>query len=353
MIKSALKKRYLSLTFAIFFVFLISTIVAWKITQSVAEQESKNRFYQSSLNIQSWVQIKLNLYILGAEGLSGLIEGSDNVRRDEWSTYIKKVNLIKDYPGISSINYVEKVENKDKLAFEESVRKDTSLNPKGYPDFNIYPDGERNEYFIVKYIEPLEGREKALGFDLGSESKRLKALERARDSGKASSTGKIILATTNSPGFGLLIPIYKTGTNLNNLEEKRTNIKGFVYPIFRGSEMFQAVYGKTDLFPNLDFEIYQNDNLTEKNLLYDHDSDLKISQINNQSRLITKETIKIDSQKWVILIATKDGLGLTKSQQLLPTVVLISGLSFSFVFLFLFIHRIKQDFSIKKSEAKD
>lgn len=353
MIKSALKKRYLSLTFAIFFVFLISTIVAWKITQDVAEQESKNRFYQDSLNIQSLVQIKLNLYILGAEGLSGLIEGNNNVKRDEWSTYIKRVNLIKGYPGISSINYVEKVENKDKLAFEESVRKDTSLNPKGYPDFNIYPDGERNEYFIVKYIEPFEDREKALGFDLGSESKRLKALERARDSGKASSTGKIILPTTNAPGFGLLIPVYEKGTKTDSLEERKANIKGFIYPIFRGNDIFEASYGETDLFPGVDFEIYDSEDLSEKNLLYDHDPNYKISESMTESEPNTKESLSIGSEKWIILIATKDGLGLTKSQEALPTVVLISGLSFSFVFLFLFIHRIKQDFSIKKSEAKD
>lgn len=325
--------------FLLFIIFLVSTFIAWRVTSDVVEQESKNIFYQNSLNIQNWVQAKLNLYTLGAEGLSGFIEGNDNVRRDEWLTYIKRVNLIEDYPGISSVNYVEKVESKNKKAFIESVRKDTSLNSKGYPDFNIYPDGERDEYFVIKYVEPFEGKEKALGFDLGSESKRLQALEKARDSGKTSSTGKITLVTTNAPGFGLLIPVYNTKINASSTpEERRINIKGFVYSVFRGDEMFKAAYRKVDLFPGVDFEIYDSENLSEENLLYDRNPSRKISESMTKPGLNAKETIIIDSQKWIILISATEGFSLTKSQEVLPTVVLISGLVFSFIFLGTYLH---------------
>lgn len=332
MYRTALHNRFLVSTFIIFFVFLIATFFAWKITSGVVEQESKNRFSQNSLNIQALIQVKLNLYILGAEGLSGLIEGSDDVRRDEWSTYIKKVKLIENYPGISSLNYVEKVIDKGKLAFVESVRKD-------YPNFNIYPDGEREEYFIIKYVEPFEGREKALGFDLGSESKRLQSLEKARDSGKTSSTGKIILATTNAPGFGLLTPVYNSKINADSTpEERKVNIKGFIYSIFRGNEMFKILYGKTDPFPDLDFEIYDSENTSKDNLLYDHDPNHVISE----SHIMTRETITVGGQLWTILICSKNQPMLTKSQEALPMVVLVSGLTFSFIFLGLFLRRFKQ-----------
>ncbi|OGG26104.1 hypothetical protein A2960_03865 [Candidatus Gottesmanbacteria bacterium RIFCSPLOWO2_01_FULL_39_12b] len=345
--KSVLHNRFLYTASIIFLVFLAATLFAYKITSDVAQQESRNRFYQDSLKIQNWVQVKLNLYILGAEGLSGLMEGSDDVRRDEWSTYIKKVKLIKDYPGISSINYVEKVENNNKKAFVESVRKDTSLNPKGYPDFNIYPETDKAEYFVVKYIEPFEDREKALGFDLGSEDKRLQALERARNSGKASSTGKIILATTNAPGFGLLIPVYNSKINANSTtEERMVNIKGFVYAIFRGDEVFKAVYGKTDFFPNVDFEIYDSENLSEDNLLYDRNPIHKILESMGKPGLHTKETLVIDSQNWIILISATKGFSLTKSQEFLPITVLVSGLIFSFLFLGLFLRSFKQHLAI-------
>lgn len=253
--------------------------------------------------------------------------------------------MIKDYPGIASISYIEKVANKDKLAFVESVRKDTSLNPKGYPDFNIYPEGDKKEYFVVKYIEPLAGREEGLGFDVSSETKRLLALEIARDSGKASSTGKITLATTNAPGFSFLIPVYNNAKDLNSPNERKANIKGFIYPVFRGDAIFKAAYGETDLFPGVDFEIYESENLSGDSLLYDHDPSYKISQTQTKPGLYTKEALSVDSQSWVILIAAKEGFGLTKSQQFLPIIVLVSGLTFSFIFLGLFLRRFKQHLS--------
>ena len=337
MLSTVLHSRFLITTLVVFIILLISTIFTWKITSDLAEQESKNRFYQDSLKIQSLIQVKLKLYILGAEGLAGFVEESDNVSRDEWSAYIKKVNLIKDYPGLASISYIEKVENKDKLIFVEKVRKD-------YPDFNIYPQTNKEEYFVVKYIEPLlVDNEEALGFDVSSETKRLKAIEIARDSGKASSTGKIILASTNTPGFSFLIPVYKNGTDLNNPNERKANIKGFVYPVFRGDAIFKAAYGEVDLFPEVDFEIYESENLSGDSLLYDHDPSYKISQTQTKPGLYTKEALSIDSQSWVILIAVKEGFGLTKSQQLLPTTVLVAGLSFSFIFLGLFLRRFKQN----------
>lgn len=83
MYRSALHNRFLVTTFVIFFVFLIATFFAWKVTSDIVQQESKNKFYQDSLNIQSLIQVKLKLYILGAEGLAGFVEESDNVRRDE------------------------------------------------------------------------------------------------------------------------------------------------------------------------------------------------------------------------------------------------------------------------------
>ena len=76
--------------------------------------------------------------------------------------------------------------------------------------------------------------------------------------------------------------------------------------------------------------------------MYDHDPSYKISQTQTKPGLYTKEALSIDSQSWVILIAVKEGFGLTKSQQLLPTTVLVAGLAFSFIFLALFFRRFKQ-----------
>ncbi|OGY12840.1 MAG: hypothetical protein A3A58_01535 [Candidatus Blackburnbacteria bacterium RIFCSPLOWO2_01_FULL_41_27] len=340
MYRSALHSRFLVTTFTIFFIFLIVTFSAYKITSDVVEQESKNRFYQDVSDLKNRLQTRFNLYILSINGLHGFVDAKGQVTRNEWSTYIKKLGIIEKYPGISSLLYIERVSKENLKSFEESVRRDTSLDPQGNPDFKVYPKTESSEYFIVKYIEPFEGREQTLGYDFSSEEKRKKVLEQSRKTGAIASTGKITNIITQKPGFGIFLPFYDAKMIIQNSElERMNNLQGFVYAAFRADEMFKTIIGQNDPFPNLDFEIYENDQLTAETLLYDHDPNHTISD----SHLQTKETLDIDSQTWTILICNKgSGLSLTQSQQTLPWIVLASGLAFSFIFLGLFLYRFKQ-----------
>lgn len=204
MIRSAFTKHFLLIPFCIFFLFLIATLFAWKITSDAVMQEEKERFYQNATTIREWVQQRVDIYILAIEGLHGFLGATDTVTQKQWAQYIQRLQLFEKYPGISSISYVKKLDNKDKKAFIETMQTDSSFSPNDKQNFSIYPQEEKDTYYVVKYIEPLEGREKTIGFDMGSETKRLKALEKARDTGEAASTGKIIQVTTNKPGFGIL-----------------------------------------------------------------------------------------------------------------------------------------------------
>lgn len=333
----------------IFIVLLAGTFFAWKVTSDVVLQESKNIFYQDSLKIKNLFQIKLNLYILVSEGLSGLVEVNSNINRDEWLTYIKKAKLLENNPGISSLNYVERVTNKNKKAFVENIRKDTSINPTDYPNFNIFPDGERDEYYVIKYIAPFKGRESALGFDLGSENKRLQIIKKMLNSGETLSTGKIILVTTQKPGFGFLVPINEKGTDLDNFEERKTNVKGFIYMVFRSEDLFKLIYGTTNPFPDIDFEIYESENLSVENLLHDQYPNYIISESTARPGLFVKDTLTVDKHNWVILISATDKFGLTASQKALPIIALGSGLIASFTFLGVYLYMKKQNRTISQS----
>lgn len=151
--KPLYNKRLIVLSL-VFVFFLVSTFFAWKITSDVASQEAKNRFYEDSLKIQSWTQQRLDLYLLAAEGLKNTVEISGDISSDQWSNYIKKLGLIEKYPGISSLSYSPRVENQGKISY------------------------------IGKYIEPLAGREKAIGFDITSEENRRRSLEKAGTQGR-------------------------------------------------------------------------------------------------------------------------------------------------------------------------
>ncbi|MBI4099372.1 CHASE domain-containing protein [Candidatus Microgenomates bacterium] len=312
MFYSALHNRLLAATLAVFCLFLIATVAAWKVTQQVVLQEASNRLYQDSSQIKNLVSQRLELYLLATESLTKSVEiGGDITTASQWSSYIKSLGLTEKYPGVSSLSYSQKVEIPGKTSF------------------------------IIRYIEPLAGREKAIGYDLTSEENRRRALEKARDTGKVAATGKITLPTTNGPGFGFFFPIYDTKIGPESpLEERRAGLRAIVAVTFRGTEMFRAVYGQTDPFPNLDFEIYQNENLTPANRLYDHDPNFAAVTDTNH-HLSTKEIINIDGEKWVIVVTTKNELGFTFAQEILPKVILFSGLLVSLLFLAFFLYQYK------------
>ncbi|MBI4099388.1 CHASE domain-containing protein, partial [Candidatus Microgenomates bacterium] len=158
MFYSALHHRLLATTLAVFCLFLIATIAAWKVTQQVVLQEANNRLYQDSSQVKNLVSQRLELYLLAAEGLTKSVEIGGNITASQWSSHIKSLGLTEKYPGVSSLSYSQKVETPGKTSF------------------------------IIRYIEPLAGREKAIGFDLTSEENRRQALEKARDTGKVAAT---------------------------------------------------------------------------------------------------------------------------------------------------------------------
>ena len=98
--------------------------------------------------------------------------------------------------GIQALEWIPFVSGPERKDFEERARQD------GFTNFVIterqkqgvmVPAPERDAYFPVYYIEPQEGNEKALGFDLASNAVRREALELSRDYGRLISTSPITL----------------------------------------------------------------------------------------------------------------------------------------------------------------
>src|SRR5206468_3801133 len=93
----------------------------------------------------------------------------------------------------------------------------------------------RDVYFPVYFLEPYQGNEAALGFDLASEPIRLEALDRARDSGEVAVTAKVALVqdVTRQSGLVVVVPIYNKNQALETVEQRRAALRGFVTGVVR------------------------------------------------------------------------------------------------------------------------
>lgn len=183
-------------------------------------------------------------------GLQGLFHASNEVTRIDFSRYLAGLDLTRRHSSIRTINFAPLVSAKHKHAFEEAARRDRSENPAGYPTYEIKPAGARSEYVPILYRVPSQGSERALGLDLLTEDRR-ESVERARDLNQITLSLQIALATAPSgePGFGMRAPVYRPGSKLDTVEERRAAFVGVLTASFLVRDVVGDVFAHTVLNP--------------------------------------------------------------------------------------------------------
>lgn len=323
----------------VFIFLLVGTFIAWRFTQDVVRTEVKQRFNHEIQIAKHWMQDRLNLYLPMALGIRIFFETGDGITANEWSTYIQRLKLIDKYPAISSINYIERVREENRDIFVSQLQSDKSL-PPNYSSFDIHPRDEKSEYYVVKYVEPFNGHEETVGFDLSSDQKQLELLNSVRDE-DPTSTGRVTLITTPGEGFEITLPVYRSGSPPVTIEDRRQALKGFVQVKFAGDKLFQDIFDAVNLI-NLNFEVFSG--LPGKeNLLYTQAQPLSTSNQDYRSGMKLSETFEFNNQTWYLVAQDTQDFKLTPSQERLPLIVLGSGLVFSFLFLGIYLYMLKHN----------
>ncbi len=163
------------------------------------------------------------------EGLTRFYAGSEDVTPDEFrefATYLTR------NPAVSAWEWIPVVATADKDRFE------SSLISAGFHGFEIWqkdaqgkrtPATSREVYYPISQVAPLEGNERALGYDIGSAPQPLAALSEALQSGLATATAPLLLVQEreNKKGMVVYMPVFA------NDGSKR--LRGFVAAVLRMS----------------------------------------------------------------------------------------------------------------------
>ncbi len=302
--------------------------MALKIVGTEARVEFNSLVNQATNAIQE----RMQLYENALYGLQGLFAASDSVERDEFHAYISKENLPQRYPGLAAVRFIEHVGREDVDAFISAVRKDTSVSPAGYPDFQVHPAGERSSYEIIKYAEPLEDIEKQLGFDVSSDPARCEALDRARDTGEMASTPNLKSITDPSTyRFNLFLPIYKNDMPLGSIGEKRAALLGFVSGTFNPRLLFSNILTSRFRHPHFDVEIFDSTDISRSHLLYDEDENNETPEHLENLRFSKNVPLEVGGRIWTLHFLAMSGFTASREVELLPKVVFYAGLLLSFL----------------------
>ncbi|MFD2229590.1 CHASE domain-containing protein [Alkalimarinus sediminis] len=222
-------------------------IVSWFFAGSREYQhQQKNRaLIESSYNLVELIERQSELTKNKLLALTAIYRGTKYVGREEFATFA--AILFENDNSIQALEWVPIVSHAERVNYEFLAQNE------GYSDFEFKEMSENRElvsadsrplYYPVYYVEPYEGNEVSLGFDLGSNKERKAVLEQARDSGRqtASQPIKLVQKEKKHPGFLIVSPLYEhSGFGIpDNLKDRRDRISGFALGVFNSEEMVKS-----------------------------------------------------------------------------------------------------------------
>ncbi|WP_407166015.1 CHASE domain-containing protein [Bradyrhizobium sp. ORS 111] len=308
----------------------IATASTWMAANSSSDSAriANERFKFSISEAQFAIRQRLLAYQQVLRGGVGLFAATGNrVTREEWRTYVNTLAIDRDYPGIQGVGFAKQIAAQQRHAHVLAVRSE------GFPDYQIKPGGDRDEYTSIVYLEPFDWRNRrAFGFDMFTEPVRRQAMIRARDTGAPSISGKVTLVQETDQGVqnGVLmyLPVYQTAVPPATVEERKAGLVGYVYAPFRMRDLMQGILG-TGQLSSLRLEIYDGVSLQAEDELYDS-ADPSQPQISSAFTVIDR--LEIDGRTWTIRFSSLPTYDAAAIDVQKPRLILSGGLLVSLLF---------------------
>lgn len=242
------RSRYLPLLL-LAFATLVATVYLFSTVRESEQRQLRNQFERAAEKRINLLRQEHEQHFMKLRSLAALHAASREFSRAQFKTYVELFS-----PGLTDIQayeWVPRVTQAERLQVAASVRQ------QGFPEFQIQERspqgelqraGERVEYYPVTFVEPFEGNEAVLGFDLASDPVRRKALYQARDTGELAVTSNIILVQNDGAqsGFFAVYPVYQQRTFPWTVENRRVHLEGFFLGLFNRRQIVQDALADVD-----------------------------------------------------------------------------------------------------------
>ncbi|MBI5658284.1 MAG: CHASE domain-containing protein [Nitrosomonadales bacterium] len=270
----------------------------WKNESREAHEHLRDEFDSHVRESARHVEDRMKVYEQMLRGVKALFAARGSVSRDQFRTYVARLRLNENYPGVDAVGFAPIVTSAQWHKHIETMRRE------GFDSYAIKSEGGKDFYAPTVYIEPFSGgNQHAIGFDMHSDMAYRIAMEQARDTSQAVNTGKILLRETDGhlrAGFLTFAPIYhyREGAQNETPEERRANIVGWVYSVSRMETLMTGILGEASSM--IDIEILDGNSLSDETLMFD--SDPSASHLISGSGYLFKSAVpmEIASHTWTL-----------------------------------------------------
>lgn len=310
---------------------LLLTVLIWSATKTSIEENAIERLDYRANEIKYTFVDRMFAYKQMLRGGLGLLYALDNVERKEWKNYVSNLKINEIYPGILGVGFIELINKNQKNRHIRNIR------AEGFKDYKIWPEYEREFYTPVIYFEPFNKRNsRILGYDMFSEPVRREAMEKARDSGTESITGKVTLVQETEdfvqPGFLMFLPYYDLRGDTTTIEGRRSALRGYVYCPFRMRDLMRGILGIR--LDNIKLEIFDSSDPSAENLMYESPGlENKQTDVERTYHIRFKH-VSVNGKTWLFKFTSLPAFEASIDREK-PLIILISGILISALFFIL------------------
>lgn len=299
---------------------VLLTLGAWHVSREQVEERKRRQFERECEQVLGMVRERMQKYEDALWGGVALIDtlGRD-VRHGEWLRFTETLDIETKYPGINGLGVIFRVERGELDAFLDGQR-------VGRPGFRVHPEHGEHTLYPITFIEPVADNQQAVGLDMAHEENRHAAVRAARDTGRATITGPIVLVQdeARSPGFLFFVPFY--GDALDPTEGGA--LRGVVYAPFVVRKLMEGVLHKENRHVGVRItdgdEVLYDEHLSEEP---DHDP---------EPLHRTRQRLELYGRSWEFdLRSTRSFRSAQGSAQ--PLTILLSGLTIDALLLWIFL----------------
>lgn len=170
--------------------------------------------------------------------------------------------FLERYPDTQAIGWIPRI-SKSQRANEGKI---TELNEEG----QLVNAADREYYFPFHYLEPIEGNQEAIGFDIAFDKERLQMLRESAENGKPMAISHLTILQESASLHGLLVfmPIYTENMPKGNNNQRWEALMGFVLSVYQVGDILNAAMKYLEPRP-IDIRVYDQTG-EEQQFLYFH-----------------------------------------------------------------------------------
>ena len=277
---------------------LISIAVATYYTQRIVNATAKREFRFDIQEIQNRISSRIAAQEQVLRSGAAFLAHATGISRQEWRRFVERQNVAQPLTGIQGVGFARLIPHERLAQHIQEVR------AEGFPDYQVRPAGERENYSTIVYLEPFASRNLlAFGYDMLTEPVRRVAMERARDLDVATLSGKVKLVQETDEdiqaGTLMYVPVYGAGMPIATVDQRRAALQGWIYSPYRMTDLMRGILGQWDSITDrrIRLEIFDGESPVPAALLYDSQP-AEVRPQETAEALISQRPLVVAGRQW-------------------------------------------------------